>query len=182
MDCSPPGPSVHVFLWGRILEWIAMPSSRGFSDPGIELASVMSNLYWQAGSLPLAPPGKQSSPREGPSFCIYFKDMWELTKTQFNLVKDWSPPYPTSEMFVLTRKVKWSLRSLSNLGGCDSNFKVLMAPIVFSQWVRFVRSAGVYGPWLWIQSIFCTFTESHSWSREKWPFCATFFREQMWCW
>ena len=29
MDCSPPGSSVHGILQARILEWIAMPSSRG---------------------------------------------------------------------------------------------------------------------------------------------------------
>ena len=28
-DCSPPGSSVHGILQGRILEWVAMPSSRG---------------------------------------------------------------------------------------------------------------------------------------------------------
>ena len=31
MDCSPPGSSVHGILQARILEWVAMPSSRGFS-------------------------------------------------------------------------------------------------------------------------------------------------------
>ena len=30
---SPPGPSVHGILQARILEWIAMPSSRGCSQP-----------------------------------------------------------------------------------------------------------------------------------------------------
>ena len=29
MDCSPPGSSVHGILQARILEWGAMPSSRG---------------------------------------------------------------------------------------------------------------------------------------------------------
>ena len=33
MDCSPPGPSVHGILQARILEWVAMPSSRGSSPP-----------------------------------------------------------------------------------------------------------------------------------------------------
>ena len=33
MDCSPPGSSVHGILWARILEWAAMPSSRGSSPP-----------------------------------------------------------------------------------------------------------------------------------------------------
>ena len=27
---SPPGSSVHGIFWARILEWVAMPSSRGF--------------------------------------------------------------------------------------------------------------------------------------------------------
>ena len=33
MDCSPPGSSVHGILQARILEWVAMPSSRGYSQP-----------------------------------------------------------------------------------------------------------------------------------------------------
>ena len=33
MDCSPPGSSVHGILQTRILEWVAMPSSRGPSQP-----------------------------------------------------------------------------------------------------------------------------------------------------
>ena len=33
MDCSPPASSVHGILQARILEWVAMPSSRGSSRP-----------------------------------------------------------------------------------------------------------------------------------------------------
>jgi len=33
MDCSPPGSSVHGILQARILEWVAMPCSRGSSQP-----------------------------------------------------------------------------------------------------------------------------------------------------
>ena len=33
MDCSPPGSSVHGILRARILEWVAMPSSWGSSQP-----------------------------------------------------------------------------------------------------------------------------------------------------
>ena len=32
-DCSPPGSSVHRILQARILEWVAVPSSRGSSRP-----------------------------------------------------------------------------------------------------------------------------------------------------
>ena len=35
MDYSPKGSFVHGILQARILEWVAMPSSRGCSDPGI---------------------------------------------------------------------------------------------------------------------------------------------------
>ena len=31
MDCSPPGSPVHGILQARILEWVAIPFSRGFS-------------------------------------------------------------------------------------------------------------------------------------------------------
>jgi len=31
MDCSPPGSSVHGFFQARILEWVAISFSRGFS-------------------------------------------------------------------------------------------------------------------------------------------------------
>ena len=33
MDCSLPGSSAHGILQARILEWVAMPSSRGSSQP-----------------------------------------------------------------------------------------------------------------------------------------------------
>ena len=33
MDCSPPGSSVHGFFQGRILECVAIPYSRGSSQP-----------------------------------------------------------------------------------------------------------------------------------------------------
>ena len=33
MDCSLPGSPVHGILQVRILEWVAIPFSRGFSQP-----------------------------------------------------------------------------------------------------------------------------------------------------
>ena len=33
VDCGPPGSSVHGVLQARILEWVAMPFSRGSSRP-----------------------------------------------------------------------------------------------------------------------------------------------------
>ena len=53
MDSSPPGSSVHGILQARVLEWVAMPSSRGIFPTQ---ASNPSLLRWQAYSLPLASP------------------------------------------------------------------------------------------------------------------------------
>ena len=33
VDCSPPGSSVHGILQARVLEWVAISSSRGSSQP-----------------------------------------------------------------------------------------------------------------------------------------------------
>ena len=33
MNCSPPGSSVHGILLARILKWVAIPFSRGSSQP-----------------------------------------------------------------------------------------------------------------------------------------------------
>ena len=54
--CSPPGSSVHGIPQARILEWTAIPFSGDLPDPQIKLARPTSNLHWQAGSLPQAPP------------------------------------------------------------------------------------------------------------------------------
>ena len=40
MDCNLPGSSVHGILQARIQEWVAMPSSRGPSQPGNRVSYV----------------------------------------------------------------------------------------------------------------------------------------------
>ena len=57
MDCGLPGSSIPGILRARILEWVAMPSSRGSSRPRIEPGSLMSPASG-GGFLPLTPPGK----------------------------------------------------------------------------------------------------------------------------
>ena len=56
MDYSPPGSSVHGVLQARILEWVAMPSSRGSSRPRDQ--TRVSHFLRKVDSLPLVPPGK----------------------------------------------------------------------------------------------------------------------------
>ena len=59
MDCGPPGSSVHGILQARILEWVAVPSSRGSSQLR-DQTHISCLLHGQAGSLPLEWPGKPS--------------------------------------------------------------------------------------------------------------------------
>ena len=50
MNCSPPGSSVHRISQARILEWVAISSSRGPS----QLRNEPGSLAWQADSLSLS--------------------------------------------------------------------------------------------------------------------------------
>ena len=52
--CNPMDHADHGILQARILEWVAVPFSRGSSQPGIEPRSPA----LQAVSLPAEPPGK----------------------------------------------------------------------------------------------------------------------------
>ena len=55
MDFTLPGSFVHRILQARILEWVAIFFPRGSSQPRDQIC-VLYLLYWQVGSLPLAPP------------------------------------------------------------------------------------------------------------------------------
>ena len=63
MACNPPGSSVHVILQARILEWVAIPFCRGFSQPrdGTRFPAL------QADSLPSESSGKPLHSKEGHS-------------------------------------------------------------------------------------------------------------------
>ena len=73
VDCSPPGSSVLGILQARILEWIAMPSSKGSSQPRdqtqvsriagrffTDWATKEAQEYWNGQPIPL--PGDVPNP------------------------------------------------------------------------------------------------------------------------
>ena len=45
VDCSPPGSSVCGILQERILEWVAMPSSRGSSQPRDQTPTLQADSF-----------------------------------------------------------------------------------------------------------------------------------------
>ena len=56
MDHNPPGFSVHGILQARILELVAISSSRDLPDSEMEPVALCL-LHWQADSLPLSHQG-----------------------------------------------------------------------------------------------------------------------------
>ena len=54
MDCNPPGSSVHGILQATVLEWVAMPFSRGYSQQRSN-SCLFHLLHWQADSLSAEP-------------------------------------------------------------------------------------------------------------------------------
>ena len=68
MDCSPPGSSVHGIFQVRILEWVAMPSSRGSSRPRDRIGISYISCIGRRTLLPLMPSG---TPKALPSFLIF---------------------------------------------------------------------------------------------------------------
>ena len=60
VDCNLPGSSVHGILQARILEWIAIPFSRGSSPSSSCPREKPASPVLQADSLTSEPPGKSS--------------------------------------------------------------------------------------------------------------------------
>ena len=71
MDCSLSDSSIHGSLQERILEWVAMPFSRGSSQPSCWMLVSRIFLHWQMGSLPLVPPGKPLLYIENSKYMVY---------------------------------------------------------------------------------------------------------------
>ena len=81
MDHSPPDSSVHGILQARILEWVAMPPSRGCSQPRDRtLVSCIVGLFFIA-----EPPGKPHTREEGTIIC------WSLLLLKVFLQPGWYP-------------------------------------------------------------------------------------------
>ena len=65
MDCSPPGSCVYGILQARTLERVVLPFFRVSSRPRDRTSICYGSCNSQAGSLPLAPPGKPNNTGAG---------------------------------------------------------------------------------------------------------------------
>ena len=107
-DCSPLGSLVHEILQARILEWVAMPSSRGFSQPRDWTWVSCVSCIRQTGSLPL-PPGKPY-----PITAAAAAAKWlQLCPTLCHPI-DGSPPGSPVPGILQARTLEWVAISFSN--------------------------------------------------------------------
>ena len=73
MDCSPPGSSVHEVLQARILEWVAIPFSRGSSQPrGQNWVSCIASGFFTIWATREAPAWLQVCVTRGESYHLIF--------------------------------------------------------------------------------------------------------------
>ena len=82
MDCSPPGSSVHEILQARILEWVAIPFSRGSSWPrdwtGVSCIGKQILYHWASREMSPATPTRavnnfESGTSENGLICSFMK-------------------------------------------------------------------------------------------------------------
>ena len=67
MDCGPPGSFIHGIIQARILEWVAISSSRDLPDPRIDSGSTTSPAL--TGGFFTCEPGKPVHTL----LCVYIK-------------------------------------------------------------------------------------------------------------
>ena len=105
MDCSPPGSLVHGIFQAWILEWVAIPFSRGSSWPRdrTQVSCIVSRCFtvWAT--------------REGPSLVITAAaaKSLHLCPTLCNPT-DGSPPGPAVPGILQARTLEWVAISFSN--------------------------------------------------------------------
>ena len=130
--CDPIDYTAHGILQPRILDWVAFPFSRGYSQPGTEPRSPA----LQADSLPAEPQGKPKNPGVG-----------SLSLLQWI--------FPTHELNQCLLHCRWVLYQLSYQGSPDP-FKeaVITAEYHFNPLSKLTGSFDKYSTHPWLPSWF----------------------------
>ena len=125
-DCSPPGSSVHEILQARILERVAMLSSRGSS----QFRGWIHILHWQVGSLPLAPPGKPSNPLAVSKFLIFVSPKFLIVQWIFWFAYFW--------LWMIQVFIKWPIHSKVDAPRIKKGWVTLVSKFPSHTWICFL--------------------------------------------
>ena len=115
MDCSPPGSSAHGILQARILERVAISSSRGSARPRGQSPSLPL-LHWQAGGFFTTKPLGKPQACLCPFLNAITKFFRRLQTSELYLIGtdlDWDPqPQPSGLQFpamdsITSKEVDW---------------------------------------------------------------------------
>ena len=120
--CTTPwtvAPKVPLILQARILEQIAMPSSRGIFLTQGSNPCLLYLLHWQAGFLPLVPPGKPRSTSTGTYKLLQMvKNLPVILETQVWSL-GWKDPLEkgmANNSSILAWRIPWILKFMA---GCS---------------------------------------------------------------
>ena len=114
MVCSPPGSSVHRIFQAKIIDHVAMPSSRESSQPGKISNSCL--LHWQAVSLLMihqGSPTKEMKPKQSHiSFLVIL--IYSLTTSTFSafLVNVILKPWKQTSFYMSQKVMSFRNKSL----------------------------------------------------------------------
>ena len=138
MDCSLPGSSVCGILQARILEWIAMPSSKGSSWPRDQTRVSYVYLHWQVGSLPLTP-SKKSPISFTPTHFLHSTSVQFSSVQSLSRVQLFATPWTTARQASL---------SITNLQASNRPFYVF---VYHMYWILSVFPCSMRIRMLWPQ-------------------------------
>ena len=145
---TPPGSSLHGILQARILEWVAMPSSRGSSKPKDWTHIFWVSCIWQTDSLPLSHWGRHLYL---PCIYIYMHTYWLIyiythTHTYIHRLfyfKDWLkwaqmvknlPAMPETRFNLWVREIHWKKQWLPILVFMPGEFHGQRSLMGYSPW------------------------------------------------
>ena len=113
VDCNLPGSSVHGILQARILEWVAMPFSRGSSQPRDWIHCLLCLLHWQMHSLQLSHQGIPHSSFSSVQFSsVQFSSVAQSCLTLCDPM-DYSLPRSSVHGILQARILEWVAISFS---------------------------------------------------------------------
>ena len=135
-ECSPPGSFVHGIFQARLLEWVAMPSSRG-SSPSRDGTSVSCISCIARGFFTTEPPGKLARKRQTQKqpFLLLSSSFTDALKAHWTPLNCWrrtvGPTHFLAPSANLSQRRSKMLNSLKQKVFFFSAFSYLPLGIVF---------------------------------------------------